>query len=74
MAEQAAVEDWGPGKTAVTENPTLYLSRMAGVFFTRGGGDQKLGMTPFAAPGRTSKGVGVMGRQQQIGTSVRIGF
>jgi len=33
-------------------------------FITRGVGDQKLGMSPFAGPTGTSKGVGLMEEKQ----------
>jgi hypothetical protein len=36
--------------------------QVMGFFITWGGGDQKMGMSPFAGPGWTSKGVGLMGK------------
>jgi hypothetical protein len=64
MAEQAAVDGWGPGRTAVTKDPPLNLNRMMGFFITRRGGDKKMGMSPFAGPSWTSKAVGLIGEKQ----------
>ena len=57
MAEQPAVDGWGPGRTVVTEDPPHYLSQMTGFFITRGCGEQKLGMSPFAGPNWASEDV-----------------